>query len=129
MVPPKSPHHYRCFEVWSKHTGAERILDTVFLKHKHITNLTVSTEDSVVQAEKELTAALKGRMPSALEGSTVKELEKLDKIFNQTAVTYRESRDDALPPHRVSEETATPQRVTRTQPPCHSPPYEREPFG
>ena len=47
-----SPHHYRCFEVWSKHTGAERISDTVFLKHKHITNPTVSLEDVVVQAAK-----------------------------------------------------------------------------
>ena len=25
------PHHYRCFEVWSKHTGTERISDIVFL--------------------------------------------------------------------------------------------------
>ena len=73
-----SPHHYRCFEVWSKHIGAERISDTVFFKHKHIKNPTVSPEDAVVKAAKELTAALKGRMPSALEGSTVQELEKLD---------------------------------------------------
>ena len=84
MVPPASPHHYRCFEVWSKDTGAEQVSDTVFLKHKHITNPTVSPEDSVVQAAKKLTAALKGCMPSALEGSTVKYLEKLDKcLINQ----------------------------------------------
>ena len=38
------PHHYRCFEVWSKHTGAERIPDNVFLKHKHIINPNVSFE-------------------------------------------------------------------------------------
>ena len=68
-------------------------------------------------------------MPSALEGSTVQELENLDKIFNKTSVNYKESRDDAPPPQRVSEETITPQRVRRTQPTCHSPPYEREPFG
>ena len=36
-----SPHHYRCFEEWSKHTGAEQISNTVFLKRKHITNPTV----------------------------------------------------------------------------------------
>ena len=103
-----SLHHYRCFEVWSKQTGAEWISDTVFLKHKHITNTTVSPEDAVVQAAKELTAALKWRMPSALEGSTVQELEKLDKIFNQISVTYKDIRNDAPPPQRMSEETATP---------------------
>ena len=122
-----SPHHYRSYEVWSKQKGAELILDTVFLKHKHITNSTVLPEDAVVQAAKELTAALKGCMPSSLEVSTVKELEKLDNILNQTSVTYKESIDDAPPPRRVSEETATPQRVTRTQTPYHSPPYEKEP--
>ena len=77
----------------------------------------MSPEDAVVQAAKELTAALKGSIPSALEGSTVQELEKLDKNFNQTAVTYKESRYYPPPPHRVREETATPQRVTRTHPP------------
>ena len=67
-----SPHHYRCYEVWSKHTGAEQISDRVYFKHKHITNTTVSPEDTVVQAAKELTAALQGHMRTALEGSTVK---------------------------------------------------------
>ena len=78
-------------------------MDTVFFKHKHIINTT-----AVVQAEKELTAALKGRMPSALERSTVNDLEKLDKILNQTAVTYKEIRDDAPPPQRVHKDTETP---------------------
>ena len=49
----------------------------------------MSPEDAVVQAAKDLKAALKVRMPSALEGRTVKYLEKLDTIFNQTAVTYK----------------------------------------
>ena len=122
-----SPHHYRCFEVWSKHIGAERISDTLFFKHKHIKNPTVSPEDAVVKAAKELTAALKGRMPSALEGSTVQELEKLDKIFNHTAVTYKGRKNDDPPPHRVIDNTATPQSMTRMHLPSHSPPYEKEP--
>ena len=57
----------------------------------------------MVQAAKELAAALKGSIPSSLEVSTVQELEKLDKIFNQTAVTYKESINDYPPPQRVSE--------------------------
>ena len=89
----------------------------------------MSLEDAVVQAAKESTSALKGSMPSALEGSTVQELENLDKIFNKTSVTYKESRDDAPPPQRVSEETVTPQRVTRKHPPFHLPPYKRDPYG
>ena len=47
-------------------------------------------------------------MPSALEGSTVNDSEKLDKSFNHKSVAYKESRDDAPPPQRVSEETSTP---------------------
>ena len=87
----------------------------------------MSPEDSVVQAAKELTAALNGRMPSALERSTVQEFEILDKFFNQTAVTYKESQNDYPPPQRVSNNTATPHRVKRTHPPSHSPKYEKEP--
>ena len=111
------PHHYRCCEVWNKHTGEERILDKVFFKNKQITNTTVSPEDAVVQAAKELIAALKRRMPSALERSTVQDLEKLDKIFNKTEVIYKENRNDDPPP----------QRVSRTNPPYHSPTYKKEP--
>ena len=76
-------------------------------------------EDALAQATKYLTAALKGSMTSVLEGSTVKQLEKLDKIFNQTSVTYKVSRYDAPPPQRVREEIATPKRVTRMHPPYH----------
>ena len=123
-----SPHHYGCFEVWSKHTGVELISDTVFFKHKHITNPPIYPENAMVQAAKELTEALKGRMPSTLEGSTVKELENLDKNSNQTEMIYKESRDDAPPPQRLRKATTTPQRVTRTHPPCHSLPFEREPL-
>ena len=81
------PHHYRCFEVWIKHTGAERISDTVYFKHKHITNPTVSPDYALVHAAKYLTSSLQRRIPSVLERSTVQELEQLDNIFNQTAVT------------------------------------------
>ena len=49
-------------------------------------------------------------------------------MFNQSAVTYKESRDDTPPPQRVREETATPYRVTRTQSPYHPPSFKREPI-
>ena len=66
-------------------------------------------------------------MPSALEGSTVQELEKLDNFFKQTAVTYKEIRNDDPPPQRVSKNNATPQKVTHAQPPSHLPPCKKEP--
>ena len=80
-----------------------------------------------MQAEKELSAALKGSMPSALEVSTVQALEELEKKFNQTGVTYKESRHNDPPPQRVRENTVTPQRVTQMKTPSHSPPYEKKP--
>ena len=41
-------------------------LTLCFLKHKHLTNPTVSPEDALLQAAKEFTAALKVCMPEAL---------------------------------------------------------------
>ena len=88
----------------------------------------MSPQDAVVQEAKDLIAGLKGTVLSALEGSAVKKLENLDKMLNQTSVTYKESIDDALPPHRVREDTTTPQRVMLTQLPCHLPPVKWEPI-
>ena len=33
-----SPEHYRCHKVWIKKTCAERVSDTVFFKHRYLTN-------------------------------------------------------------------------------------------
>ena len=53
--------HYRCHKVYVKKTRSERISDTVFFKHKYITQPTVMPEDTIVKALDDLMQALKGR--------------------------------------------------------------------
>ena len=60
-----------------------RSTDTVFLKHKHITNPTVTPVDAIVHAAKELTESLKGKVPRSLGETSLEELERVEKIFAQ----------------------------------------------
>ena len=84
-----SPKHYRCYDVWVKGMGTVRSTDTVFFKHKHITNPSVTPVDAIVCAAKYLTEALKGNIPTTLEGSSLEDLEKLETIFLQQAKQYK----------------------------------------
>jgi hypothetical protein len=45
-----SPEHYRAHWVFVKATRAKRITDTVFFKHKYITQPTVTKADAIVNA-------------------------------------------------------------------------------
>jgi len=53
--------HYRCHKIYVKKTRSERISDTVFFKHKYITQPTVTPVDTIVKALDDLTHTLKGR--------------------------------------------------------------------
>ena len=55
-----SPDHYRAHRIYVKPTGAEteRVSETVFFKHKYLTNPTATHADGVIQAAKELCNAL-----------------------------------------------------------------------
>ena len=48
------------FNIFAKTTRTERVSDTIFFKHKYITQPPVSPEDTIVAAAQQLTAALKG---------------------------------------------------------------------
>ena len=71
--------------MWVRGTGVVRITDTVRFKHKHITNSNATPADAIVHAEKALTEALKGNIPTTLEGSALEDLAKLETIFLQQA--------------------------------------------
>ena len=60
-----SPEHYRAHRVYAKCTNSERISETVFFKHKYLTNPTISHADRVVNAAKELYNALVGKKARA----------------------------------------------------------------
>ena len=64
-----------------KQTRSERISDTVFFKHKQITQPTVTPADTIVKALDDLTHALKGRRN--VSGATeIEALEKIDELLN-----------------------------------------------
>ena len=54
-----SPDHYRCHYISVKATRAKQILDTVFFKHKQITQPTLTTEDLIIKANQDLTNVIK----------------------------------------------------------------------
>ncbi len=56
-----SPKHYRCHVIYTKNMKSMRISDTVWFKHKYITQPTVTPADMIVKALTDLTQALKGR--------------------------------------------------------------------
>ena len=55
--------HYRCHEVWVQGTRNVRVRQTVFFKHKYLTQPSVTPLDVVVQATDDLGTVLKGRSP------------------------------------------------------------------
>ena len=55
-----APEHYRCHTVFVKATRAIRISDTVFFKHKYITQPTVTPADAIVKAYQDLLHAIQG---------------------------------------------------------------------
>ena len=75
--------HHRCFKVWIKKTRAERDTDTVFFKHKYLTNPKITPEDKVVAAAQILTQTIKGNVTG--ESVEMEALEKVAESFETIA--------------------------------------------
>ena len=75
--------HHRCFTVWIKKTRAERFTDTVFLKHKYLTNPKLTPEDKVVASAQILTQEIKGKVTG--ESEDMEALGKVAEIFETIA--------------------------------------------
>ena len=56
-----SPEHYRCHIVFVKKTRHKRVSDTVYFKHKYITQPTITPANAVVKALQDLMHAIKGK--------------------------------------------------------------------
>ena len=74
-----SMEHYRCHKIYVKKTRSERISDTVFFKHKYITQPTVTPADTIVKALNDLPNALKGKRNVKAEAQ-IEALEKIDEL-------------------------------------------------
>ena len=105
-----------------------RSTDTVFFKHKHITNPTVTPADAIVHAAKELIEALKGKVPGSLGDTSLDGMAKVEKIFAKKSQRYKAMSKVVEQPPTVRKEAATPTRVeTPTAPelrPIQSQPNE-----
>ena len=81
------------------------------LKHKHITNPTVTPADAIVHASKELTEALKGNVPGSLGDTSLDDLAKVEQIFAQKVQSYKAMIKVVEQPPTVRKEATTPPRV------------------
>ena len=85
-----SPEHYRAHKVYVKSTRSERISETVFFKHKYLTNPTVTHADKVVNAARALHNAL-AKKKQGLNNQTMQGLRDLSKMFLENAQIDKKS--------------------------------------
>lgn len=83
----------------------KQITDTVYFKHKHITQPSISIADTSVTSAMKLTKTITTNMKTSLTDLNLHELEKLAKIFQQAAIKISEK--DAQQP-RVQNKHGTP---------------------
>jgi len=55
-----SEEHYRTHVIFAKKTRAKRLADTVFFKHKYITQPTITPANAIVNAYNKLRQAIQG---------------------------------------------------------------------
>ena len=97
--------HCRCHKVWIKDTKSTRIGQTVFFKHKYITQPTVTTSDALLRASEDICDALLKTAPNNKNTRTATDL--LVDIFKGQAKA-EESPTDV---QRARKDEAQTQRV------------------
>ena len=110
-----SMEHYRNQIVWCKDTRAERISDTVWFKHKYLTNPELTAADAIADAAHKLSKTLEANPPSQMPSTNKDALAKLADIFTQAAKQYsdKEARKSASLPgvesqRNLNKEAASP---------------------
>ncbi len=81
-----SNEHYQCYKIYVKKTRSVRISDTVFFKHKHITQPTLTQMDAIFKAINDLIHALKGR--KNLKG--IAQIEALEKLMKSSTTCQKQ---------------------------------------
>ena len=99
------PEHYRTHIIFVKKTRAKRLADTVFFKHKYITQPTVTPADAVVQAYHKMMQALQGIQHSK-DDAQMEALERLQENLQPTT-------EATIP--RVNQQTKLTDSVPRVQ--------------
>ena len=100
-----SPVHYRTHIIFVKKTRAKRLADTVFFKHKYITQPTVMPADAVVQAYHKMMQAIQGIQHSKDD----EQMEALERIQENLQPTI----EATIP--RVNQQTQLTEPVPRVK--------------
>ena len=83
-----SLEHYSYYLGCMNYTKRIRGSDTVKLNHKYITTPSITTGDTIVNADQQLTSALRGSIPPSLVKIEIDHLRALTDIFNATKEIY-----------------------------------------
>ena len=108
-----SPEHYRTHVIFVKATRKTRVSDTVYFKHKYLTQPTLTPADAIVQAYRDLIHAIKGTAKTNSQVH-IEAIQKMQEVMEPQHNTIIES------PH------APPPRVERPTPNLPHPPRVQE---
>jgi hypothetical protein len=109
-----SREHYRCFNIWTKETRTTRVSDTVFFKHKYLTNPSVTPADALIAAAQHMTAALRSNLPTSMGEGALEALQKLENIFANAATKHKEDQHLSLEGNNIRRPTPRVQVVPPT---------------
>jgi hypothetical protein len=120
-----SEEHYRTHVVFCKKTRAKRLADTVFFKHKYITQPTVMPADAIVNAITKLRNAIQGLQHSK-DDAHFEALQRLDSTLQPPDKQFTKP-DEQVPIPRVEKHIELTQPVPRVRfnespPTVHDPP-------
>jgi hypothetical protein len=106
-----SQEHYRCHVIYVKKTNSKCITDTVWFKHKYITQPKATATDHIVKAINDLTCALKGKNNvDSLE--QIKALQKLEELLTHTPTQWEEPMQAKMEPQVTFEPSVKPPAPT-----------------
>jgi hypothetical protein len=105
-----STKHYECHRIYVQKTRREWISDTVYFKHKYITQPTLLPVDTIVKTINDLTHALKGKK-NVKGKAQIKTLEKINELINNVPKTLTINRENHV---TFNETTAPPNKTNAT---------------
>ena len=119
-----SEEHYRTHVVFCKKTRAKRLADTVFFKHKHITQPTITPADAIVHAFTKLRDAIQG-IQHDKNDAHMEALHRIDGTLQPPAANNKAA--ERVKPTREKEQITLTKPVPRVQfdtapPTVHEPP-------
>eukprot|EP00804_Cyclotella_cryptica_P001131 CCRYP_008401-RA/>CCRYP_008401-RA protein AED:0.27 eAED:0.27 QI:0/0/0/1/0/0/4/0/702 len=117
-----SEEHYRTHVIFVKKTRAKRLADTVFFKHKYITQPTVTTADAIVNAYRKLQQAITGIQHSK-DDAQMEAIERIRQAFDAANnQVHKPNEPIELPRTKQTTQNDLTQPVPRVNFEEHAPP-------